>query len=272
MKYWSNSRFADWIRGTKKPYAATSEEWHDWRVLAQKVHSTRYWIAETALDNIQEFVRAPMDFLYSIKYYVNNRWVTGTHTLTSHSLEKGQWYDMDTRLLHCMFDELVNYVEIELAWSNIAWNKDARKKYRAPFWAAGWFRWRTWRCPEAGVDYLNWATELICDESHGYPPEHPNFQKPTEQAKNSQEILDLYVWWTQTRPARRDPYEASGWNDICAEREEKHQGIMWDREDENERKKTTAALDRLQALENRYRNEDTRMMVRLVKVRSSLWT
>ena len=46
--YWSSSPFADWIRGTKKLSAGTSEEWDDWTTRAQMKHNFRYWLAEEA--------------------------------------------------------------------------------------------------------------------------------------------------------------------------------------------------------------------------------
>ena len=74
--YWSCSKFADWLRGTPKPIAGTSEEWDDWNKAAETKHPIRYWLAEEALDRIQKFINWPLDQLYDIKYYINNRWVT----------------------------------------------------------------------------------------------------------------------------------------------------------------------------------------------------
>ena len=87
-----------------------------------------------------------------------------------------------------MFDELVNFVEVELAWKNVAWDEEARKKYNTPFYAVGWFRWRTWRCPESGLDYLKWSQSLMLDESWGIPTDHKDYGQPTRQAQNAKEI------------------------------------------------------------------------------------
>jgi len=162
--YWSCTPFADWLRGTKKLSAGTAEEWDDWTTTAQMKHNFRYWLAEEALGHIQDFVTWPIRKIYDVKYYINNRWVTRTHSLTAHAkdIKPGQWQDVGNRFLPCLFNELVDFVEIETAWSHIAWGeKEDRAKYNPPFYASGWWRWRTWRCPQAGLDNLKWQSELI---------------------------------------------------------------------------------------------------------------
>ena len=101
--YWSNSKLAGWIRGTEKPYALTSDGWDDWRKTAQAAHRFRYWVAEEALDWLQDFVTWPVRKLYDIKYYVNNRWVTRTHALTAHprDMKRGEWWDVGYRFRPC---------------------------------------------------------------------------------------------------------------------------------------------------------------------------
>ena len=102
-QYWSCSKFADWLRGTKKLSAGTSEEWDDWTTAAQIKHNFRYWLAEEALGHIQDFVTAPARGIHSVKYYINNRWVSRTHGLTAHprDIAPGQWRDVGNRFLPC---------------------------------------------------------------------------------------------------------------------------------------------------------------------------
>jgi len=269
--YWSCSKFADWLRGKPKLSAGTSKEWKNWRKEAESAHPIRYWIAEEALDSIQNFIYWPVDQIYSLKYYINNRWVTRTHTLTSSSLKRGQWHEFDTRLLHCMFDELVNYVEVEEAWSHIVWDKEAREKYKPPFYAWGWFRWRTWRSAEAGIAKLQWASSLTNEEWLEEDKKH--LAEPTHQALTAQELLKLYDWWKNIRPARADPHEASGWSAIC-DRERKEGRDLLDFEDRNEEEaqEKKKAIDLSHQIEEQYFAEDTEMMIRLIKIRRGMWT
>ena len=46
INYWSCSKFADFIRGEKKPFALSWEDWEKWRADNKKKHPCRYWIAE----------------------------------------------------------------------------------------------------------------------------------------------------------------------------------------------------------------------------------
>ena len=225
--YWSCSPFADWLRGTKKLSVGTAEEWDDWTTTAQMKHNFRYWLAEEGLSYIQDFVTWPVRKIYDVKYYINNRWVSRTHSLTAHprDIKPGQWQDVGNRFLPCLFNELVDFVEIESAWSHIAWSDEGKAKYKAPFWATGWFRWRTWRCPQAGLDHLDWAMTLTntdyCDK------DDPNYGKPTGQAIRAKEIKELYTWWTVTYRNRPDPYEVSGWTDYCEKARELNGGKLF---------------------------------------------
>ncbi len=267
--YWSNSKFAEWIRGTEKPAAETSDGWNAWYKMAAAAHPVRYWIAEEALDAIQNFIYWPVDKLYAIKYYINNRWVTRTHALTAHArdIPRGEWRDVGNRFLPCLFNELVDFVEVEQAWHYIAWDKEARQRYKPPFWAWGWFRWRTWRCAEAGLDSLEWQRRLTVDEND--PDSGPTFQ-----AKNAQEILDLYNWWTQIYPNRPEPMEVSGWSEICEEQRKLEGGLFGSlaNKDPKMRRRMNAAHKIMNRIEKQYDKEDEEMMIRLIRVRNALWT
>lgn len=278
--YWSNSKFAEWIRGTAKPHALTSQGWRSWNKQAKKLHPIRYWIAEEALDWLQDFVTWPIRKIYDVKYYVNNRWVTRTHALTAHprDIRPGDWCDVGSRFLFCLFNELVDFVEIEQAWHYVVWNSEEQKRYQTPWWAKGWFRIRTWRSAEAGLAYLGWASGLRVDEND------PTSEY-THQAISAQEIISLYHWWVDVRPLRSDPMDASGWSAWCEERRliqqaraeaagEEHDDLGWlsGNETATERAKTTSILDISNQIEADHDAEDEEMMIRLIRIRSSLWT
>ena len=272
--YWSCSKFADWIRGIEKGGAKTGRGWREWEQEGKRLHPVRYWIAEEALDAVQNFIWWPVDKLYDIKYYINNRWITHTHCLTAHprDIKPGRWQDVGNRFLPCLFNELVDFVEIETAWSHIAWSdKEAKAKYNAPFWATGWFRWRTWRCPQAGLDHLDWAMTLTNEEWLEENEKHK--AEPTSQALAAKEIKELYTWWTEVYPKRPDPHDAGGWTAYCDMKRESgaHFLDMEDRTPE-EANMAKTALDKTHEIEQAYEAEDEAMMIRLIKVRQSLWT
>jgi hypothetical protein len=271
--YWSCTKFADWIRGTPKRGALTADGWAEWEDEAKAYNPIRYWIAEEALDAVQNFIWWPVDQLYAVKYYINNRFVTRTHSLTAHprDIKPGQWQDVGNRFLPCLFNELVDFVEIETAWSHIAWSDEARKKYKAPFWASGWFRWRTWRCPQAGLDHLDWAMTLTDEEWLEEGEKHK--AEPTGQAIRAKELKELYIWWTTVYPNRPDPYEVSGWSAYCDAKRDLNEGRLFGSEETAElRKQGDKALKLSSKIEKQYDDEDERMMIRLIKARDSLWT
>lgn len=268
--YWSCSKFADWLRGTPKPRSATSEGWDAWDISAKEAHPFRYRLAEKYLGKIQDFVTWPTRSLYDVKYYCVNRWVSKSHALTANSkdIKPGAWCDVGNRFLPCMFNELVDFIEIETAWSHIAWGtKEDRAKYNAPWNATGLFRTRKWRSAEAGLDHLKWAATLTC-------PENDPASKPTDQAVTAMELLALYKWWTVDRPARVDPYEASGWSALCNERREKSNGSksFFRKKTEEDQLKSKAILENLHKIEEQYEQEDEDMMIRLIRCRKGLWT
>mgnify|MGYP006266843515 CR=1 FL=1 len=276
--YWTCSPFADWLRGTIKGGAKTSDGWHDWHKEASTKHPIRYWLAEEGLDAIQNFLWWPVDKIYDVKYYINNRWISRTHSLTAHprDIKPGQWCDVGYRFLPCLFNELVDFVEIELAWWHLAWSPEERPKYNMPWWAVGWFRVRTWRCPQAGLDNLEWQRQLRWKEEE-CKPGSPMIGKPTPQAEKAQEILDLYTWWTTTYRNRPDPHDASGWTAYC----DKKRALNPDNsmalfssigETKELRKESDRALKLLRKIEEQYEREDEAMMIRLIKVRHGLWT
>ena len=274
--YWSSTPFADWVRGTKKLDAGTTEEWDEWQSKAKGYHPVRYWLAEEGLGKLQDFVTYPVRKIYDLKYYINNRYVTRTHALTAHhrDIKPGSWSDVGSRFLPCLFNELVDFVEVEQAWSHIAWgSKEDRAKYDAPFYATGWFRWRTWRCPQAGIDHLDWAMTLTLGTDWGVEETDPNHGKPTGQALRAKEIKELYLWWTTVYPNRPDPHDASGWTEYCEKVREYNGGKLFGSKKTPELEKMgDKALKLSQKIEAAYDKEDEQMMIRLIKIRDSLWT
>lgn len=274
--YWTCSKFADWLRGTTKGGAKTSEGWDEWEKRAKAAYPVRWWLAEEGLDILQTIVFYIPDKLYGLKYYVNNRWVTKTHALTAHArdIPRGEWRDVGNRFLPCLFNELVDFVEVELAWWHIAWaDADEKNKYKAPWYATGWFRWRTWRCPQAGLDNLEWQRQLRWKEDE-VAPDSDNLGKLTPQAVKAQEILDLYKWWTEVYRNRPDPHDASGWSAYCeASRLANGGRLSWNGDKTPELKKMSDKAHKLlRKIEAAYEKEDEDMMIRLIKVRHGLWT
>ena len=273
--YWSIGKFADWVRGTPKIKCGTSEEWDGWEATAKAAHPVRWWIAEEGLDYLQTIVYYIPDKLNDVRYYINNRWVSHSHALTAHprDIKPGAWSDVGNRFLPCLFNELVDFVEIEQAWHHCMWSDEAKTEFQVPWWRSGWLRWRTWRSPEAGMEYLKWASSLTNAEFLDEDKKHE--AEPTYQANAAKEIIELYTWWTVTYRNRPDPYEASGWSAYCDLSREQNGGkLSWSGNDKTPelKKMSNKAHKLLHKIEADYEKEDEAMMIRLIKVRHGLWT
>ena len=242
INHWSCSKLADFIRGEKKPGALGWDEWEQWDEDAKKKHPIRYWIAEEGLSKLQNLVNFPFDLIYTIRIYIRNRWIDKLHYLKT-GLKPGEYYDLDYRMMHGLFNELVNLVEVEYA----SMADSETKKYK---FVKG-------RCAEAGIDYLNWAASLTCDYCL---KDDPDYGKPTPQAIAAQKTLEIYDWW-KNRPNRLCPTKLSGWSDF----------LDLPKSEQKEKKKRKI-LEKLHKIEQEQEEEDTNMMIELIKIRGSLWT
>lgn len=184
------------------------------------------------------------DPIWWVRHRITNRY----NIIRIHSLKPG-YYDADERMLHACFNLLVDFVEIELAAAN--WNFEGKKKRRVRIGHA-----RN-RCPEAGVDHLQWE---INDSGC-------NMGSSPTQADMAREKLALYLWWTETRPARVDPWSDPG---IWAEWRAKHKATT--DLDDADFMRVGEPHQRAGSLEKFYEDEDQEMLGRLVKLRGSLWT
>lgn len=241
--YWSCSKFADIIRGTPKLSSGTSEEWEDWDYKASQAHPIRFWVAEELLDKLQDFFTFPKRMIRNVGYYLNNRFVSHSNALVANKKDvvPGEWCDLSSRILPCMFNALVDFVEIEKAWLLVCWSDENRKKYHKPWWYKFWLtRTFNWRSKEAGLAYLEWEMSLNNNEflSEG----DPGYNQPSRQAIAAAEVIALYTWWTAIYPNRKDPYTEN------------------------------LTYDEMNTLEAEYEKENEEMMIRLIKVRHSLWS
>jgi hypothetical protein len=243
--YWTCSKFADWIRGEKKPFALEWGQWDEWKAEQKKKRPFRFWLSDTFLGWLQNIVYYPSDLYYSVKIYIRNRWIDKTHVIQT-GFKPGKSYEIDDKMLHGLFNELVDFVEIELAASVIWQNKNKYKTKKG-------------RCLEAAHDYFNWANNLKEKNDYGK-------KVLTEQAKSSKQIQKLYEWWKNKRPARLDPYVVSGYNDTFKDNDDIFKFSS------THTTKLKRVLTKLEKTEKDYDEEDTDMLIELIKIRHHLWS
>lgn len=176
--YWTCSKFAEWLRGTKYPHAVKWGEWDEICAAAKAAHPIRYWLADTGIRFCQNVVYFVPEKINSLRHYLRNRFVNRTHLLNTR-LTPGGCYDCDTIILHGLMETLVDYVEIE---------------------CASWTEGNKGRSEEDGLKRLAWERSLVSES-----PE--SMGKRTPQAIAADEVRELYSWWKDTRPNRADPWE-----------------------------------------------------------------
>lgn len=195
------------------------------------------------------------DIWFDIKNAVKNaeRWIAFRTYDKYHVLKtdlKPGYYDIDTRILHSNFSLLVDFVEIEKASLQyfFASYEEAKNKSRVSF-----NKLTKEQKKELGLQYLNWEIE--------------NDQEffPKQQKVSAKEIKNLYLWWTEVRPSRIDPYDKY---EEELDKMSSPLGTM----SEKDKKKLINLYKKIGKLEEQYEKEDDAMLIRLMNVRRNLWT
>jgi hypothetical protein len=251
----------------EKPQALGLREWGEWYANTKAKRPFAYFVMETVPDKVRSawlFVSKPIrELRYGIRVRVFDRY----HVINT-GLKPG-YYDCDTRMIHGMFNLLVDYVEIEQAWIHVVFDKNEQRKRKHPWWSCNWTRFKAFRDPQAGIDHLKWLMTLDS-------PTLPAYQQNPPHAAAAREIWEIYHWWKFVRPSRPDPHDASGWTKYCSEKRSVTGSLadIFDPPDETpeERQQIRDMLDKTRALEEAYDNEDEDYLIRLIKIRSYLWT
>ena len=107
FSYWSCSKFSDFVRGEKKPRYLPLVEWGVWRDRMKRERPFRYYLSDTVLNKIQDIVYFPCDVYHNMRMRFLNR----NLYLLDTGLPKGEYYDLDTRILYACFNEFSKLFE-----------------------------------------------------------------------------------------------------------------------------------------------------------------
>jgi len=180
-----------------------------------------------------------IDKIKDVRSYIRNRFITKSHAVIT-SLKKGSWHECEELMLHSNFQILVDYVEVQCAWMHITSDPGRQhlKKYGYPTnsWSpVSWVRKMLWRNREAGIARLRYESEVM---DQNFSDQH------TKGGDYAREQLELYLWWTDIYPARPDPYDLYEWSDYT----------------------------KIGVLEKQYADEENENLIRLIKIRNTMWT
>jgi len=239
------------------PGSMTSKGWRLFNKEYEEQAPIRYWFAHT----FKYAVLMPVKWKYEkIHDWVRYRTYDRYHIVKT-GLEPS-YYDACTVMLHVNFNILKEFVEVEQAWSTYCWSDDRKEaswcEKHMPFYR----RVYPFRRPDLGIKHYEWAATL--DD-----PALPPHERCDHQAVAAREILVLYKWWVEDRPARKEVEHVSY----------DHQGLdmMASLDDDFDReapdfKAHVASMDAATKQEEDWNTEDEEMLIRLMKVRRSLWT
>ena len=254
MLYLGESNWVNALRkrfGIDKPQFAEIHKWEDIDARIRRQQPVGWFLTETLPDFIEDVHRIITSPYYNTRYYIRNRFIRKSHMLRT-DCPPGEYCDTDQRILSAMSNAVIDYVEIELAYKH-TWCGSEEVPNAV---------WRNGRCIELGLKYLEWEMEL----------DDPNldlYTRADSQANSAREVNAIYNW-AKARPARPDPHEASGWTAYC----NKYRDDLWgsDNASPGRAADSEAASKKLREIEAQYEQEDEDMLIRIIKVRRSLWT
>lgn len=235
------------------PYALEWDEWDEWEEDLKAKYPMGYFFTETIPTVFRKiFVYRLISPIQDAIYSFRCRFVKKYYLIDT-KLPRSHYCDSDSRMLHGMFELLVDFIEVELATLHIIFNPKRYKQSRIAI------RWNSkWRNAKLGLEYID---EYLSD------PDMPDEQKAEYKI-----MLELYNWW-KNRPNRIDPHSVT--NDVNEEIRRKYGCSLlsnkW-RDDEDLVKIHDIALDEMVNLEKKYLEEDTENLIKLIKIRYRMWT
>ena len=225
-------------KGVGPNVARSSEDWRDFKIFHKKNNPIRYFLNE---DFNSIFI-----WPWSMPLRRAKEWIEYRTTRRYHVVKTGQkpgYSDLSEKMLHVNFNMLKEFVEVEKAhmWQ---WSESEFKS------------------EQPGVSHLLWEMGLDDDNEH-----------QNQQSVNAREQYELYDWWTNVRPYRESI--DVGWEAYHELRNEIYGDECFFCSD-----KDTPELKELQKkwiatssiMEKNYAEEDEAMLIRLMKIRGSLWT
>lgn len=261
-------KFKQWLK-YDTPHSGTADDWHKFDTGFKDNAPIRYWLKHTLPYKTWKPITR--------KWEAIGNWVR-YRIVRYHVVNTGlppDYYDKDTLMMYSNFTLLKDYVEMECA--SMAAGSDNRKsdsklrralrriQWNLPFYTT--VRELTGRSRELGLKHLEW--EMTLDD-----PDLDPDQRSPHQAAKAREVYDLYLWWVDVRTAEPDE---EGFPAIVEEAI-KDKSIMYIMSSafQNEHPIAYKAY-REWSSQNTESEEylellDEENLIRLIKLRKSLWT
>jgi hypothetical protein len=254
---------------------AHQQTYKEWKEEFKTNRPITYWLTEILpkyysflLDKVDDKWYDVKDKLGNFLIHRADRWKTG--------VSRWDYETADELMLQVNFEQYVEFVESVYSHRYIntmvhrnrkadpggveekKWVKIDKAADRYP-----WLHWKKYRNSEYALQYLHLQMAIPHDD-----------YTPRDEIQRLCRAMCLYVWWTQVRPNRGSSEEKSGLkafrDRITAQygEEDKWSYSALTKEQQEEYSKLMHADD---DLERKWLNEDTDMLVLLVKERLNLW-
>jgi len=237
------------------PEALEPGKWAEWDAEQKKNTPIRWFFADTVPDFFNENLVWPIERNYR-KFKA--RWIHKEWMIVPRGLDKYEYVENDTLMIHAMFEILENFVmnEKSYMWHVFSDDIPAPKNDEERF--------------DYAMKHLDWEIAL-CGEN-----DLQNSWKCGKQSQShvAKETKELYLWWKYDRPERTDPFE-NMWYQKYHEMRKARGFDEFSLKNDNtpaEEEIYKKAMDLSTELENDYRKEDEEMMIRLVKIAPGMWT
>lgn len=249
-------KFIRWMK-FNPPYAANADEWVEFDTRFKAEAPIRYTISRGIVRRTYWKVK----FFFSRNFCrILDRTLDRKHVVDT-GLNPG-YHNTQTRMLYVNFSLLVNFVENEC--SRMYASSSTEKMFNLFGWKA-FLPWRIRmtlkRNPEYakkyGVEYLSWSRDS--ERARGL------------EVKHLEDIIFLYKWWTEERP-NREKFKSP-----ISDKLDPGDHIMltstkkWKEENPELVEQLERYMEGRREQEQQWEEEDSSMLIRLMKVRAYLF-
>lgn len=260
-QYWSNTEFAHWLRArfgiSRQPVSATMEGWDEYETTAKQASGIGYSILES-LDVIQAVVHWIPDKIKSACYYISNV-KNRSHVLKTNA-KFGQWSDLASRIPDALMLSVVDFIEVECFWMNVAFFSERQENMSDTVWLYK---------NQSYIGRKLFPVKVSSEERAGHGIEYLKFQinsscttKKQRDAHPYRKLISAY-WFAKTRYGV-DLYDESGYT--AAYEKAPGVGVL-----KSSPEKDTA-FNKLREIEKVYDAAVILHCTNIVKYHSYLWT
>lgn len=254
--YWSNSKFADWLRTKlglpEQPCSATAEAWEEFHIKEKVANAFGVKIIDS-LDSVQSVVYFIPDMFSRMINFVGNV-KHGSHILKTR-VKFGQYSDLTNKISDALMLSIIEFIENECFHSSICWYSESPIEWPESvirYKESGRISRLLGLCKVSditraamGLGYIKYQIDNSSDPQHYY------------------DIIDAYRF-AKYRYLTFDASKESGYDDYSSRNPTK----SFMKIDEVDR----SFFDAMDILENEFDENVTKHCAAIIKHRKFLWT